>query len=180
MKRIILSVGLVFVLIGVTVIAVSSIRAPDPLHSTSAFFNGVINNDSRTILLLKDVQKGKNISLSVKPQSSFDFLNVRIINPKGTILLNLNSSQPVFTTITPTISGNYSAVLSNLKNVDTYTDSMFASAILFESNGQPKIENYTILIGVIILLIGIATSIIWITLKFFDILKKRTRYKQLS
>ncbi|MGI0031284.1 MAG: hypothetical protein ACRD80_06845, partial [Nitrososphaeraceae archaeon] len=102
--------------IGVTIISVTSIQVPDPLHSTSTVFEGKITNESNSILSLKDVQKGKNISISVTPQNSLDLLNVMILNPKGTLLLDVNSSQPLFTTITPTISGNYTAVLTNLKN----------------------------------------------------------------
>jgi len=86
----------------------------------------------------------------------------------------------LFTTITPPISGNYSAVLTNLKNEDTYAQSIFASSVLFDSNKIPKIEINIILIGVIILLIGIVICIIWILLEFFERLKERTRYKQLS
>jgi hypothetical protein len=36
------------------------------------------------------------------------------------------------------------------------------------------------LVGVIILLIGIATCIFWIILEFFERLRMRTRYKQVS
>ncbi|MDW0169844.1 MAG: hypothetical protein QOK79_09920, partial [Nitrososphaeraceae archaeon] len=68
----------------------------------------------------------------------------------------------------------------NLKNEDIYTQSIFASSFLFDSNKNPKIEINTILIGVIILLIGIVICIIWILLEFFERLKERTRYKQLS
>ena len=52
---------------------------PDPLHSTSTMFKGKIDNKSRTILVLNDVQKGKNISLSVIPYNSFDLINIKII-----------------------------------------------------------------------------------------------------
>lgn len=114
------------------------------------------------------------------PQNSLDLLNVRILNPKGTLLIDQNSSQALFTTINPTISGNYSAVLTNLKNEDIYTNSMFGSSVLFDSNKNPKIEIYTVLVGVIILLIGIATCIFWIILEFFERLRMRTRYKQVS
>jgi hypothetical protein len=131
-------------------------------------------------LSLKDVQKGKNISISVTPQNSLDLLNVRILNPKGTLLLDVNSSQPLFTTITPTISGNYTAVLTNLKNVEIYTESMFGSSILFDSNRNPRMEIQAIFIGVIILLIGIGICILWIILEFFERLRLRTRYKQAS
>jgi hypothetical protein len=127
---------------------------------------------------LKDVQKGKNISISVTPQSSLDLANVRIINPKGTLLFNVNSSQPLFATINPTISGNYTAVLTNLKNTDIYTESMFGSAILFDSNKSPKVEIEVIFIGVIVLLIGIGALILWIILEFFERLRLRTRYRQ--
>ena len=155
-------------------------QVPDPLHSTSTVFEGKITNESNSILSLKDVQKGKNISISVTLQNSLDLLNVRILNPKGTLLLDVNSSQPLFTTIVPTISGNYTAVLTNLKNEEIYTESMFGSSILFDSNRNPKIEIHTILIGVIILLIGIATCIYWIISESFKRLKRRTRYKQVS
>ena len=180
MKRIVLALGLITLLIGVTIISISSIRVPDPLHSTSTVFKGKISNESKPILVLEDVQKGKNISLSITLQNSLDLLNVRILNPKGTLLIDQNSSQSFFTTIMPTISGNYSAVLTNLKNEDIYTNSMFASSVLFDNNKNPKIEIYTILVGVIILLIGIATCIFWIILEFFERLRMRTRYKQVS
>lgn len=153
-------------------------QVPDPLHSTSTVFEGKLTNESNSILSLKDVQKGKNISISVTPQNSLDLLNVRILNPKGTLLLDVNSSQPLFTTITPTISGNYTAVLTNLKNEEIYTESMFGSSILFDSNGNPKIEIQVIFIGVIIFLIGIGVCIFWIILEFFERLRLRTRYKQ--
>lgn len=143
-------------------------------------FEGKITNESNSILSLKDVQKGKNISISVTPQNSLDPLNVRILNPKGTLLLDVNLSQPLFTTITPTISGNYTAVLTNLKNEEIYTKSMFGSSILFDSNRTPKIEIQVIFIGVIILLIGIGICILWIILEFFERLRMRTRYKQAS
>lgn len=143
-------------------------------------FEGKITNESNSILSLKDVQKGKNISISVTPQNSLDLLNVRILNPKGTLLLDVNSSQPLFTTITPTISGNYTAVLTNLKNEEIYTESMFGSSILFDSNRNPRMEIQAIFIGVIILLIGIGICIIWIILEFFERLRLRTRYKQAS
>lgn len=143
-------------------------------------FEGKITNESNSILSLNDVQKGKNISISVTPQNSLDLLNVRILNPKGTLLLDVNSSQPLFTTITPTISGNYTAVLTNLKNEEIYTESMFGSSILFDSNRNPRMEIQAIFIGVIILLIGIGICIIWIILEFFERLRLRTRYKQAS
>ena len=155
-------------------------QVPDPLHSTSTVFEGKITNESNSILSLKDVQKGKNISISVAPQNSLDVLNVRILNPKGTLLLDINSSQPLFTTITPTISGNYTAVLTNLKNEEIYIESMFGSSILFDSNRNPKIEIQVIFIGVIIFLIGIGICILWIILEFFERLRLRTRYKQAS
>jgi hypothetical protein len=155
-------------------------QVPDPLHSTSTVFEGKITNESNSILSLKDVQKGKNISISVTPQNSLDLLNVRILNPKGTLLLDVNSSQPLFTTVTPTISGNYTAVLTNLKNEDIYTESIFGSSILFDSNRNPKIEIQVIFIGVIIFLIGIGICILWIILEFFERLRLRTRYKQTS
>jgi hypothetical protein len=153
-------------------------QVPDPLHSTSTVFEGKLTNESNSILSLKDVQKGKNISISVTPQNSLDLLNVRILNPKGTLLLDVNSSQPLFTTITPTISGNYTAVLTNLKNEEIYTESMFGSSILFDSNGNPKIEIKVIFMGVIIFLIGIGVCVLWIILEFFERLRLRTRYKQ--
>lgn len=143
-------------------------------------FEGKITNESNSILSLKDVQKGKNISISVTPQNSLDLLNVRILNPKGTLLLDVNSSQPLFTTITPTISGNYTAVLTNLKNEEIYTESMFGSSILFDSNRNPRMEIQAIFVGVIIFLIGIGICILWIILEFFERLRLRTRYKQAS
>lgn len=155
-------------------------QVPDPLHSTSTVFEGKITNESNSILSLKDVQKGKNISISVTPQNSLDLLNVMILNPKGTLLLDVNSSQPLFTTITPTISGNYTAVLTNLKNEEIYTESMFGSSILFDSNRNPKMEIQAIFIGVTIFLIGIGICILWIILEFFERLRLRTRYKQAS
>lgn len=166
--------------IAVTIISVTSIQVPDPLHSTSTVFDGKITNESNSILSLKDVQKGKNISISVTPQNSLDILNVRILNPKGTLLLDVNSSQPMFTTITPTISGNYTAVLTNLRNEEIYTKSMFGSSVLFDSNRNPKIEIQVIFLGVIIFLIGIGICILWIILEFFERLRLRTRYKQAS
>jgi hypothetical protein len=171
---------LICLFIAVTLISVTSIQVPDPLHSTSTVFEGKITNESNSILSLKDVQKGKNISISVTPQNSLDLLNVRILNPKGTLLLDVNSSQPLFTTVTPTISGNYTAVLTNLKNEDIYTESIFGSSILFDSNRNPKIEIQVIFIGVIIFLIGIGICILWIILEFFERLRLRTRYKQTS
>lgn len=180
MRGIILAVGLMSLLIGVTIISISSIHVPDPLHSTSTVFRGEISNESKTILILQDVQKGKNISLSIIPQNSSDLLNVRILDPKGTLLFDQNSSQPSFITIIPPISGNYSAVLSSMNNEDIYTNSMFGSSVLFDSNRNPKIEIHTILIGVIILLIGIATCIFWIVSEFFERLSIRARYKQAS
>ncbi len=155
-------------------------QVPDPLHSTSTVFEGKITNESNSIMSLKDVQKGKNISISVTPQNSLDLLNVRILNPKGTLLLDVNSSQPLFTTIIPTISGNYTAVLTNLKNEEIYTESMFGSSILFDSNRNPKIEIQVIFLGVIIFLIGIGICILWIILEFFERLRLRTRYKPAS
>lgn len=166
--------------IAVTIISVTSMQVPDPLHSTSTVFEGKIANESNSILSLKDVQKGKNISISVTPQNSLDLLNVRILNPKGTLLLDVNSSQPLFTTIIPAISGNYTAVLTNLKNEEIYTKSMFGSSILFDSNRNPKIEIQVIFLGVVILLIGIGICILWIILEFFERLRLRTRYKQVS
>ena len=178
MSRIILAIALISILIGVTIISISSLNVPDPLHSTSTVYKGKITKDSNSIMSLKDVQKGKNISISVTPQSSLDLANVRIINPKGTLLFNVNSSQPLFATINPTISGNYTAVLTNLKNTDIYTESMFGSAILFDSNKSPKVEIEVIFIGVIVLLLGIGALILWIILEFFERLRLRTRYRQ--
>jgi hypothetical protein len=86
----------------------------------------------------------------------------------------------LFTTITPTISGNYTAVLTNLRNEEIYTKSMFGSSILFDSNRNPKIEIQAIFLGVIIFLIGIGICILWIFLEFFERLRLRTRYKQAS
>jgi hypothetical protein len=176
MRRIILSIALISILIGVTIISISSIKVPDPLHSTSTVFKGKIAKDDNSILFLKDVQKGKNISISVTPQN-LDLTNLRIINPKGILLFNVNSSQPLFATINPTISGNYTAVLTNLKSSEIYTESMFGSAILFDSNKNPKVEIEAIFIGVIVLLIGIGALILWIILEFFERLRLRTRYK---
>jgi hypothetical protein len=178
MNRVILAIALISILVGVTIISISSIKVPDPLHSTSTVFKGKITEESNSIMSLKDVQKGKNISISVNPQSSLDLANVRIINPKGTLLFNVNSSQALFATINPTISGNYTAVLTNLKNSDIYTESMFGSAILFDSNKSPKVEIEVIFIGVIVLLIGIGALILWIILEFFERLRLRTRYRQ--
>ena len=180
MKRSVLTIALISTLIGVTIISISSIRVSDPLHSTSTVFDGKIINESQAILFLTDVQKGKNISLSITPQNSLDLLNVRILNPKGTLLFDQNSSHPFFTTIVAPISGNYSAVLTNINKKDIYTSSMFGSAVLFDSNRNPKIEIYTILIGVIILLIGIATCLYWIVSESFKRLKGRASYKYLS
>jgi hypothetical protein len=180
MKWNVLTIGLITLLIGLAIISISSIRVPDPLHSTSTVFNGKISNQSHAILFLEDVQKGRNISLSITPQNSLEFLNIRILNPKGTLLFDQNSSQPFFTTIIAPISGNYSAVLTNINKKDIYTNSMFGSSILFDSNRNPKIEIYTILIGVIILLIGIATCIYWIVSESFKRLKLRTRYKHVT
>ena len=178
MRRIILAISLISILIGVTIISISSIKVPDPLHSTSTVFKGNIAKDDSSIIFLRDVQKGKNISISITPQTSLDLTNVRIINPKGTLLFNVNSSQPLFATINPTISGNYTAVLTNLKNSDIYTESMFGSAILFDSNKSPKVEIEAIFIGVILLLIGVGALILWIILEFFERLRLRTRYRQ--
>jgi hypothetical protein len=171
---------LICLFIAVTIISITSIQVPDPLHSTSTVFEGKITNESNSILSLKDVQKGKNISISVTPQNSLDLLNVMILNPKGTLLLDVNSSQPLFTTITPTISGNYTAVLTNLKNEEIYTESMFGSSILFDSNRNPKMEIQAIFIGVTIFVIGIGICILWIILEFLERLRLRTRYKQAS
>lgn len=178
MRRIILAIALISILIGVTIISISSINVPDPLHSTSAVFKGKIVKEGNSIIFLKDVQKGKNISISVTPQSSLDLTNVRIINPKGTVLFNVNSSQPLFATLSPTISGNYTAVFTNLKNADIYTEIIFGSAILFDSNKNLRVEIEAIFIGVIVLLIGIGALILWIILEFFERLRLRTRYRQ--
>ncbi|HEY7226707.1 MAG TPA: hypothetical protein VH481_01115 [Nitrososphaeraceae archaeon] len=180
MKWNVLTLGLMSLLIGVTIISISSIRVPDPLHSTSTVFNGKIRNESRAILSLSDVQKGKNISLSINPQNSLDLLNVRILNPKGTLIFDQNSSQQFFITIVAPISGNYSAVLTNINKKEMYTNSMFGSAILFDSNRNPKIEIQTILIGVIIMLIGIAACTYWVIFESFKRLKRRAGYKNLT
>ena len=90
MNRVILAIALISILVGVTIISISSIKVPDPLHSTSTVFKGKITKESNSIMSLKDVQKGKNISISVNPQSSLDLANVRIINPKETLLFNVN------------------------------------------------------------------------------------------
>jgi hypothetical protein len=177
-RKIILAIGFVCLFIGVTIFSVSSIQVPDPLHSTSTLFNGKITSEGNSILFLKDVQKGKNISISVVPQNSLDVLNVRILNPKGTLLLDANVSKSFFTTFIPTISGNYTAVLTNLRAGEIYVDTMFGSSILFDSNKNPKVEIGAIFIGVIVLLIGIGALILWIILEFFDRLRLRTRYKQ--
>lgn len=178
MNRIVLAIALISILIGVTIISISSVNVPDPLHSTSTVFKGNIAKEGNSIIYLKDVQKGKNISISVTPQSPLDLTNIRIMNPKGTLLFNVNSSQPLFATINPTISGNYTAVLTNLKNTDIYTEVIFGSTVLFDSNKSPKVEIEMILIGVIVLLIGIGTLILWIILEFFERLRLRTRYRQ--
>jgi hypothetical protein len=177
-RKIILAIGFVCLFIGVTIFSVSSIQVPDPLHSTSTLFNGKITSEGNSILFLKDVQKGKNISISVVPQNSLDVLNVRILNPKGTLLLDANASKSFFTTLIPTISGNYTAVLTNLRAGEIYVDTMFGSSILFDSNKNPKVEIGAIFIGVIVLLIGSGALILWIILEFFDRLRLRTRYKQ--
>lgn len=180
MKRINLTIALISSLIGVTIISISSINVPDPLHSTMTVFKGKIAKDGNSIIFLKDVQKGKNISISVTPHSSMDLTSVRIINPKGTLLFNVNSSGPLFATINPTVSGNHTAVLTNLKNEDIYLESMFGNTILFDSNKQPKIEIESIFIGVIFLLIGIGAFILWIILKLFEILKLKTSYRRVT
>ena len=178
MRKIILAIALISILTGVTIISISSIKVPDPLHSTSTMFKGKIAKEGSSIIFLKDVQKGKNISIALTPQSSLDLTNVRIINPKGTLLFNVNSSQSLFATINPTISGNYMAVLTNLKNADIYTESMFGNTILFESNKSPKVEIEAIFIGVIVLLIGIGALLLWIILEFFERWRLKTRYRQ--
>jgi hypothetical protein len=173
----VLVVGLICLFIGVTIISISSIRVPDPLHSTSTIFTGKIDNERHAILSLSDVQKGKNISLSVTQGNSLNVLNIRILNPKGTLILDQNSSRPFFTTIVAPISGNYSAIITNINKTEIYTNSMFGSAILFDSNRNPKIEIQTILIGVVIMLIGIAACICWIIFESFKRLKRRAGYK---
>ena len=180
MKWNVLTLGLMVLLIGVTIISISSIRVPDPFHSTSTVFNGKISNESHTILSLSDVQKGKNLSLSIIPGNSLNVLNIRILNPKGTLIFDQNFSRPFFTTIVAPISGNYSAVLANINKTAIYTKSMFGSSILFDSNRNPKIEIQTILIGVIIMLIGIAACIYWIIFESFKRLKRRAGYKNLT
>ena len=180
MKWNVLTLGLMSLLVGVTIISISSIRVPDPFHSTSTVFNGKISNESHTILSLSDVQKGKNISLSIIPGNSLNVLNIRILNPKGTLIFDQNFSRPFFTTIVAPISGNYSAVLANINRTAIYTKSMFGSSILFDSNRNPKIEIQTILIGVIIMLIGIAACIYWIIFESFKRLKRRAGYKNLT
>jgi len=167
-------------LVGVTIISISSIRVPDPFHSTSTVFNGKISNESHAILSFSDVQKGKNLSLSIIPGNSLNVLNIRILNPKGTLIFDQNFSRPFFTTIVAPISGNYSAVLANINKTAIYTKSMFGSSILFDSNRNPKIEIQTILIGVIIMLIGIAACIYWIIFESFKRLKRRAGYKNLT
>jgi len=161
-------------------ISISSIRVPDPLHTSNSAYSGIINNNTTIAMLLKDVQKGKNISLSVTPQNTVNTLNIKIINSKGTVLFDLNSSRPLFTTIIPPISGNYSALLTNLNKESIYAQSIFASSVLFDSNNNLRIEINVIFIGVIILLIGIIICIIWVIMQLFDRLKERTSYKQLS
>jgi hypothetical protein len=84
----------------------------------------------------------------------------------------------LFSTRNPTISGNYTAVLTNLKSSEIYTESMFGSAILFDSNKKPKVEIEAIFIGVIVFLIGIGALILWTILEFFERLRLRTRYRQ--
>ena len=180
MKWNVLTLGLMSLLIGVTIITISSIRVPDPFHSTSTVFNGKITNESHAILPLSDVQKGKNLSLSIIPGNSLNVLNIRILNPKGTLIFDQNFSRPFFTTIVAPISGNYSAVLANINKTAIYTKSMFGSSILFDSNRNPKIEIQTILIGVIIMLIGIAACIYWIIFESFKRLKRRAGYKNLT
>ena len=179
MKWNVLTLGLMSLLVGVTIISISSIRVPDPFHSTSTVFNGKISNESHAILSLSDVQKGKNLSLSIIPGNSLNVLNIRILNPKGTLIFDQNFSRPFFTTIVAPISGNYSAVLANINKTAIYTKSMFGSSILFDSNRNPKIEIQTILIGVIIMLIGIAACIYWIIFESFRRLKRRAGYKNL-
>src|SRR6476619_3977860 len=180
MKWNVLTLGLMSLLVGVTIISISSIRVPDPFHSTSTVFNGKISNESHAILSLSDVQKGKNLSLSIIPGNSLNVLNIRIINPKGTLIFDQNFSRPFFTTIVAPISGNYSAVLANINKTAIYTKSMFGSSILFDSNRNPKIEIQTILIGVIIMLIGIAACIYWIIFESFKRLKRRAGYKNFT
>lgn len=180
MKWNVLTLGLMSLLVGVTIISISSIRVPDPFHSTSTVFNGKISNESHAILSLSDVQKGKNLSLSIIPGNSLNVLNIRILNPKGTLIFDQNFSRPFFTTIVAPISGNYSAVLANINKTAIYTKSMFGSSILFDSNRNPKIEIQTILIGVIIMLIGIAACIYWIIFESFNRLKRRAGYKNLT
>lgn len=180
MKWNVLTLGVMSLLIGVAIISISSIRVPDPFHSTSTVFNGKISNESHAILSLSDVQKGKNLSLSIIPGNSLNVLNIRILNPKGTLIFDQNFSRPFFTTIVAPISGNYSAVLTNINKTEIYTKSMFGSSILFDSNRNPKIEIQTILIGVIIMLIGIAACIYWIIFESFKRLKRRAGYKNLT
>ena len=180
MKWNVLTLGLMSLLVGVTIISISSIRVPDPFHSTSTVFNGKISNESHAILSLSDVQKGKNLSLSIIPGNSLNVLNIRILNPKGTLIFDQNFSRPFFTTIVAPISGNYSAVLANINKTAIYTKSMFGSSILFDTNRNPKIEIQTILIGVIIMLIGIAACIYWIIFESFKRLKRRAGYKNLT
>jgi len=180
MKWNVLTLGLMSLLVGVTIISISSIRVPDPFHSTSTVFNGKISNESHAILSFSDVQKGKNLSLSIIPGNSLNVLNIRILNPKGTLIFDQNFSRPFFTTIVAPISGNYSAVLANINKTAIYTKSMFGSSILFDSNRNPKIEIQTILIGVIIMLIGIAACIYWIIFESFKRLKRRAGYKNLT
>ena len=180
MKWNVLTLGLMSLLVGVTIISISSIRVPDPFHSTSTVFNGKISNESHAMLSLSGVQKGKNLSLSIIPGNSLNVLNIRILNPKGTLIFDQNFSRPFFTTIVAPISGNYSAVLANINKTAIYTKSMFGSSILFDSNRNPKIEIQTILIGVIIMLIGIAACIYWIIFESFKRLKRRAGYKNLT
>ena len=71
MRRIILSIALISILIGVTIISISSIKVPDPLHSTSTVYKGKIAKEDNSKLLLKDVQKEKKMALKQEKEERF-------------------------------------------------------------------------------------------------------------
>jgi hypothetical protein len=108
-----------------------------------------------------DVQKRRNISLYILNEPVDTALNAKIINPRNILVVDQNFSNKFYINFIPTVDGNYTATITNLNATLTSIDVLFASSVLFDNNGDPKIfEIYLIMIGVIMLVAGTGTAIV--------------------
>jgi hypothetical protein len=159
LKRFPFVVSLIVIFIGLLIVFVSSVFVPDPLHAVNVQYKGTLYQNDEATIHLSDVQRRKNISLSISSEPENIVLNVRVLNPRANLIVDQNFSNKYHLDITPTLDGNYTASIRNLNKKFSNVDTFFASSGLFYPNGTPKFfEINMIKIGVILFILGTITA----------------------